>query len=65
MQQAIYTNTTPANIAVTAPALPVRTVRSRKARLLRHLMLKWDLYGVLALLVSSAAYGVYAIAHVL
>ncbi len=35
----------------------------RAACRLRTLGRKWDLFGVLSLMASSAAYGVYALAH--
>ena len=57
MQQAIYstiriqTN----SVGVSAP---------KTAGLLRWVARRWDLVGVLTLMGSSAAYGVFALAHV-
>ena len=61
MQQAIYNtiriqNTNQA--AITSPAT------SRAAVVRRWVARKWDLVGVLALMGSSAAYGIFALAHV-
>lgn len=66
MQQAFYNTTTfrndiNSNVA-TKPALPGKTVNG-SAGLVRWIARKWDLVGVLALIGSSAAYGVYALAH--
>ena len=49
MQQAIYTNVAfkTADRPTAAPRIP------------RH----WDLYGVLALMASSAAYGLFSLLH--
>jgi hypothetical protein len=59
MQQAIYTslNETINTLNTARHAAPRRTT------LRRHLALKWDLYGVLTLLASTAAYGAFALAH--
>lgn len=48
---AVYNNT-----AATAPA-------ARPVGLARRMAGRWDMTGVLALLGSSAAYGVFALAH--
>ena len=36
---------------------------ARRFSLRSHLAQRWDLYGILALMASSAAYGVSALAH--
>lgn len=36
---------------------------ARKSGLRRHLARRWDLYGILTLMASCAAYGVSALAH--
>ena len=56
MQQAIYQNLTAQNTAKTvAPA--------RHAGLTQQIARKWDLIGVLALMTSSTAYGLFALTH--
>lgn len=61
MQQAIYRKTVeraagPRRQALARPAVARPSLRHRIAR-------QWDLWGVLALMGSSAAYGVYALLH--
>ena len=64
MQQAIYNplhlQNTRATVGTTAPR---SAVASRSGNVLRWVARKWDLVGVVALMGSSAAYGVYALAH--
>jgi hypothetical protein len=50
MQQAFYSSAS------------IKTFRHSTSRV-REITLKWDLAGVLALLGSSAAYGVFALSH--
>ena len=57
MQQALY-NTITANTA-RKTAAPM----AARPSLARHLAQRWDLYGVLALMASSAAYALAAFAH--
>ena len=59
MQQAIYN---PICIP-TNPTAQTQTPAVRAARVLRWVSRKWDLVGVVALMGSSAAYGVFALAH--
>ena len=61
MQQAIY-NSSAIQAAKTSATTATAT---RRVSLARHIAQRWDIAGVLTLMVSSAAYGVYAIAHVL
>ena len=60
MQQAIYNSingiSSQATNTTTAPA-------AWRAGLARRIAQRWDLVGVLTLMGSSAAYGVYALAH--
>jgi hypothetical protein len=68
MQQAIYTNLNNTTAINANTALQTGHTASRKsaqpgAGLVRWIARKWDLVGVLALLGSSAAYGVFALAH--
>ena len=56
MQQALYNTLTTSTIKTAAP-MAVRP------NLARHLAQRWDLYGVLALMASSAAYALAAFAH--
>lgn len=49
-------STTPKTTTATAPA-------ARPLGLLRRVARQWELVGVLALMGSSAAYGVFALAH--
>ncbi len=60
MQQAIY-NTISAEITVGKTITLAPT--NRRASLGRRLAQKWDLYGVVALMLSSGMYGLYALAH--
>ena len=66
MQQAIYNSTTSNNISIqTKAAAKTAGVSAPKAvGLLRWVACRWDMVGVLALIGSSAAYGVFALAHV-
>ncbi len=56
MQQAIYQN-----IAINQTA--DTTATTKRSRLSRQFAHQWDFYGVLALMASSAAYGIYALSH--
>jgi len=60
MQQAIYND-----IAIQTTKTITTAPTPRRASLGRRIAQKWDLYGVLALMGSSAAYGLFAIAHTL
>lgn len=60
MQQALY-NSIAIQVTKTNTAA---TTKSRRASFARRIAQKWDLVGVLALMASGAAYGMYAIAHV-
>ena len=60
MQQAIYNSISDSDR--TASAATTMTA-FQAAGLLRWVSRKWDLVGVLALMGSSAAYGVFALAH--
>ena len=51
------------NTAVTAAQPANMPWMPRVARLRRTLARRWDLLGVLSLMATSAAYGVYALAH--
>ena len=62
MQQAIYNNISN-GIAIQTTKTGKTATAARPAGLLRWVARKWDLVGVLALMGSSAAYGVYALAH--
>ncbi len=63
MQQALYNNTVSiSNPAQTADVTPAGTA-TRGAGMVRWIVRRWDLVGVLALMGSSAAYGVFALAH--
>ena len=59
MQQAIYNSSIQTNAAATTG-----TSAPKAAGLLRWVARRWDLVGVLTLIGSSAAYGVFALAHV-
>ena len=62
MQQAIYnTISRDSTIGKTITTAPT----PRRASLGRRIAPKWDLYGVVALMLSSGMYGLYAIAHTL
>ncbi len=67
MQQAIYNNINGTNIHSSAlhAAAPVSAAgqATGTTRLLRRIGRKWDLVGVVALMGSSAAYGVFALLH--
>ena len=56
MQQAIYNSTRTRNTNNKAPT-------ARTAGLARRMAVRWDLAGVLTLMGSSAAYGVFALVH--
>ncbi len=60
MQQAIYNSIT----IQTTKTNETTMSRTRRVRLARRIAQSWDIAGVLALMVSSAAYGVFALAHV-
>ena len=60
MQQAIYNSITGNTINIQA----ANTGAPKASGLLRWVARKWDLIGVVALMGSSAAYGVFALAHV-
>ena len=61
MQQAIYNSINGSSIASQAAET---TATARRASLARRIARRWDMIGVLALMGSSAAYAVFAIAHV-
>ena len=69
MQQAIYNNSSISNISSssnsgrTASADTTETA-AHGAGIVRWIARRWDLVGVLTLMGSSAAYGVFALAHV-
>lgn len=47
-----------------APALSGnKAARASQSRLLRTLVQRWDLIGVVSLMLSSGAYGLYALSH--
>ena len=57
MQQAIYnTISVKTNSKTAAP-------QTARPSLARHFARRWDLYGVLALMASSASYALAALAH--
>ena len=65
MHQAIY-NTTHNSIKATQKTILTMTTTAPAARpmgLARRMAGRWDMVGVLALMGSSAAYGVFALAH--
>ncbi len=47
----------------TARLRAAKTARASRTGLLRTLVHRWDMTGVVSLMVSSAAYGVYALSH--
>ncbi len=51
------------NTVVVTPSAANTPWMPRAARCVRTLARKWDLIGVLSLMTSSAAYGIYALAH--
>ena len=59
MQQAIYHSSNRIAIQTTKTT----ATGSGRTGLARRIMQSWDLYGVLALMGSSAAYGVFALAR--
>ena len=64
MQQAIYNNNSSiSNSGRTASADTTETA-AHGAEIVRWIARRWDLVGVLTLMGSSAAYGVFALAHV-
>ena len=64
MQQAITSNVYgQLLIRPAAEASAIWTPAVRKTSLRRHLARRWDLYGILTLMGSSAAYAAYALAH--
>jgi len=67
MQQAIYSSISNVSISHssrTANVAKTSVTASLTAGVLRWVSRKWDLVGVVALMGSSAAYGVFALAHV-
>ena len=58
MQQALYTN-----VAFKTSVRPIATPESSRLSLARRLAQRWDLYGVVALMASSAAYGLFSLLH--
>lgn len=62
MQQAIYNSI---SRDITIGKTITTASASRRAGLGRRLAQSWDLYGVLALMLSSGMYGLYAISHTL
>ena len=67
MQQAMYNNII--NVRISNPGRTANVAKtsvtaSLTAGVLRWVGRKWDLVGVVALMGSSAAYGVFALAHV-
>ena len=62
MQQAIY-NTISADITIENKN--TTATASRRTGLGRRIAQKWDMVGVVALMLSSGMYGLYAIAHTL
>ena len=63
MQQAIYNSINRDGISIQASKTN-KTATTRRATLIQRIAHRWDMVGVLALMGSSAAYGVYALAHV-
>ena len=64
MQQAIYNSTINSNgIAIQTTKTDKTVTAARRASLLQRIARRWDMVGVLALMGSSAAYGVFALAH--
>lgn len=59
MQQAIYNN-----ISHLGRTAKTSATASQAAGVLRWVSRKWDLVGALTLMGSSAAYGMFALAHV-
>ena len=62
MQQAIYNSN---GIAIQTTKTNKTATVTRRTSLARRIARRWDMVGVVALMASSAAYGVYAIAHVI
>ena len=60
MQQAIYNSINSNGISIQA----ANTGAPKASGLRRWVARRWDMVGVLALMGSSAAYGVFALAHV-
>ena len=64
MQQAIYNSINGIGISIQTNAAAKTGAGAPKATgLLRWAASRWDLVGVLTLMGSSAAYGVFALAH--
>ena len=62
MQQAIYNSIDTTIIALRNSGRTANTAK-RGAGLAQRIARKWDMGAVVALMVSSAAYGVFALAH--
>ena len=58
MQQALYNTISTNGISGSAKTSKIGT------RLVRWIATKWDMAAVIGLMVSTAAYGVFALAHV-
>ena len=66
MQQAIYNSTINSNgIAIQTTKTNTAKTTARRASLIQRIAHRWDMIGVVALMTSSAAYGIFAIAHVI
>ena len=63
MQQAIYNSINRDGISIQASKTNKTATATRRASLIRRIAHRWDMVGVLALMGSSAAYGVFALAH--
>ena len=61
MQQALYNSITSNGVTIQAKTNKTATQR---ASLAQRLAQRWDMVGVLTLMTSSAAYGVYSLASV-
>ena len=62
MQQAIYNSSI--NSSRNTNSTAMKPVAARPSGLRRWAAARWEMVGVLALMGSSAAYGVFALAHV-
>ena len=62
MQQALYNNSSLSNSGRTAIAATAGTA-AHGTGVVRWVARRWDMVGVLALMGSSAAYGILALAH--
>ena len=63
MIQATTRRTFTGNVCEPTDAQTCAPPAARKSGLRRHLARRWDLYGILTLMASCAAYGVSALAH--